>query len=162
MADSPETGAPAGQPDQDSRRPLDCTPQWRHLEHGADIGVQGRGPTLAQAFEQAAVALTAVVCDPHRVQALQRVPVQCEAPDPEILFYQWLNTVIFEMAIRKMLFRRYEVSIQDHRLEAALWGEPVDPARHRPAVEPKGATFTQLAVTRDAQGCWVAQCIIDV
>ena len=31
-----------------------------------------------------------------------------------------------------------------HRLQATLWGEPVDVARHAPACEPKGATYTAL------------------
>ena len=36
---------------------------WEHFSHDADIGVRGWGQTLAQAFEQAALALTAVVTD---------------------------------------------------------------------------------------------------
>ncbi len=38
--------------------------RWEHFEHGADIGVRGIGPTPASAFEQAALALTAVITDP--------------------------------------------------------------------------------------------------
>ena len=139
-----------------------CPTRWEHLEHGADIGVFGTGPTLEAAFEQAAVALTAIVCEPHRVRLRDRVAVHCEAPENELLFYEWLNTVIFEMATRKMLFGRYQVQIHQGRLSGTLLGEPVDPRRHQPAVEPKGATFTGLEVRQDARGCWRAQCIIDV
>lgn len=39
---------------------------WRHFPHGADVGVSGYGPSLAQAFEQAAVALIAVITEPGR------------------------------------------------------------------------------------------------
>lgn len=35
--------------------------RWEHFPHGADIGVRGFGPTMAAAFEQAALAMTAVV-----------------------------------------------------------------------------------------------------
>ena len=35
--------------------------RWEHFEHEADMGVRGFGPTLATAFEQAALAMTAVV-----------------------------------------------------------------------------------------------------
>jgi SHS2 domain-containing protein len=41
-------------------------------------------------------------------------------------------------------------------------GEPVDVARHTPAVEVKGATLTELAVRQEADGTWVAQCVLDV
>jgi len=38
----------------------------------------------------------------------------------------------------------------------------VDIARHRPAVEVKGATYTALRVAQEADGAWVAQCVVDV
>jgi len=41
-------------------------------------------------------------------------------------------------------------------------GEPVDVTRHRPAVEAKGATYTALSVAGNADGAWVAQCVVDV
>ena len=34
---------------------------WAHFPHDADVGVQGWGATVAEAFEQAAHALTAVI-----------------------------------------------------------------------------------------------------
>jgi tRNA nucleotidyltransferase (CCA-adding enzyme) len=136
--------------------------QWEHFEHEADIGVRGRGPTLAAAFEQAALALTAVVTDPAGVYAMEAVPIACAAPDDELLLADWLNALIYTMSTRKLLFGRYEVAIEDHRLRATAWGEPVDLVRHQPAVEIKGATYTQLAVRREADGSWIAQCVVDV
>jgi len=38
----------------------------------------------------------------------------------------------------------------------------VDVERHAPAVEVKGATMTELAVRRQADGRWYAQCVLDV
>ena len=68
--------------------------QWEHFDHGADIGVRGIGRTAAQAFEQAALALTAVVTDPANVQLHEVRRLECEAADLEALFYQWLNAVM--------------------------------------------------------------------
>lgn len=137
-------------------------PSWEHFEHGADIGVRGVGRTPAQAFEQAALALTAVIADPATVAAGTPVDIACEAPDTELLFADWLNALVYEMQVRRMLFGRFEVSIEGTRLAARAWGEPVDIARHRPAVEVKGATYTQLAVRRLDDGNWLAQCVVDV
>jgi protein archease len=61
-----------------------------------------------------------------------------------------------------MLFGRFAVTIDGTRLAATLWGEPVEPKRHRPACEPKGATYTALRVTQGADGLWSAACIVDV
>jgi SHS2 domain-containing protein len=135
---------------------------WEHLAHAADIGVRGRGPTLASAFEQAALALTAVVTDVSSVRPRFAVAIACEAPSAELLLVDWLNALIFEMATRRALFADFAVTIAGDRLEATARGEAVDVERHQPAVEVKGATYTGLRVEQDADGRWVAECIVDV
>ena len=82
---------------------------WEHFPHGADIGVRGIGTTRSQAFEQAARALTAVIADPAQVAGDTLVEIRCEAPDHELLFADWLNALILEMATRDMLFGRFAV-----------------------------------------------------
>jgi SHS2 domain-containing protein len=134
---------------------------WEHFPHLADIGVRGFGPTPAAAFEQAALAMTAALVDPAAVEQRARVAVSCRAPDDELLLAEWLNALIYEMAVRRMLFGRFKVTIRDHALEGEAWGEPIDPARHKPAAEAKGATLTALKVAREG-GRWVAQCVVDV
>jgi SHS2 domain-containing protein len=141
---------------------------WEHFHHVADVGVRGFGDTMAAAFEQAAMAMTAVVTEPGSVRAADWVEVACEAPNPEILLADWLNALVFEMATRHMLFSRFEVRIEGEarnenwRLTAKAWGEAVDVARHQPAAEVKGATLSELEVARGSDGRWHAQCIVDV
>ena len=135
---------------------------WEHLEHGADIGVRGYGASLADAFVQAALSMTSVVTDLDRIDLDECVEVECEAPDLEILLLDWLNEIVYQMATRNMLFGRFEARITDHCLQARLYGETADPAKHQPAVEIKGATFTELKVHQNAENEWVAQCVIDV
>jgi len=137
------------------------TARWEHFPHDADVGVRGFGATAAEAFEQAAQALTAVVTQ-TAVKPKIRVEVTCEAPDLELLFAEWLNAVIYEMAVRGMLFGRFAVRIEGTRLAGTLWGEPVDVERHAPACEPKGATYTALKVAADNNGVWSAACVVDV
>jgi SHS2 domain-containing protein len=61
-----------------------------------------------------------------------------------------------------MLFGLFDVSIEGDRLRATAWGEPVDVDRHRPAAEVKGASYCELAVSRETDGRWRAQCVVDV
>jgi SHS2 domain-containing protein len=140
---------------------LGAAARWEHFPHDADVGIRGVGPTPATAFEQAAEALTAVITH-AMVKPVSLVEVACEAPDLELLFVEWLNAIIYEMAVRKMLFGRFAVRIEDGRLRGTLWGEPVDVSRHAPACEPKGATYTALRVVQDPEGMWSAACIVDV
>lgn len=126
------------------------------------MGVRGVGLTPAEAFEQAALALTAVVTDPSTVISREVIEFTCEAPDQELLFVDWLNALVYEMATRHMLFGRFEVQIDGQKLRGKAWGEKVDIQRHQPAVEIKGATYTALSVSRDDAQRWVAQCVVDV
>ena len=136
--------------------------RWEHFPHGADVGVRGRGPTLESAFEQAALALTAVISDPARIESGTKIEIACEAPDPEILLTDWLNALVYEMATRNMLFGRFSVQIEGRELRGRAWGEAIDVERHEPAVEVKGATMTALKVIKDQPGHWLAQCVVDV
>lgn len=138
------------------------TGTWEHFSHGSDIGVRGFGRSVEEAFEQAALALTAVVADVSTVRQNETVEVLCDAPDVELLLVSWLNAIIYEMAVRGMLFGAFRVEMEGSALKGTLRGEKVDPPRHHVAVEAKGATVTALRVLREANGRWVAQCVVDV
>lgn len=135
---------------------------WEHFPHAADMGVRGVGRTRALAFEQAALALTSVISDVRQIAPREAITIVCQAPDDELLLVDWLNAIIYEMATHHMLFSRFMVQMDDHRLQARAWGEPLDVARHQPAVEVKGATYTALRVAQEPDGRWVAQCVVDV
>ena len=135
---------------------------WEHFPHQADIGIRGLGATKERAFEQAAVALTAVIADPDKVEPEQKVEIACQGPDDELLLVDWLNSLLYEMDTRRMLFSRFEVHIEQDRLNATAWGEEMDVSKHCPVVEVKAATYTALSVRQDENETWIAQCVVDV
>jgi SHS2 domain-containing protein len=143
-------------------RPMLSPLGWEHFSHGSDIGVRGFGKSVEEAFEQAAVALAAVVADVSAIRQSETIEVHCGASDLELLLMTWLNAVIYEMAVRTMLFSKFRVTLAGRSLVGTLFGETVDPERHHLAVEAKGATVTALKVDRDQNGQWLAQCVIDV
>jgi tRNA nucleotidyltransferase (CCA-adding enzyme) len=141
----------------------DSAEKFELFAHGSDVGVRGRGRTLEEAFEQAALALTSIVVDLSRVQPDDEVVLSCQAPDPELLLAAWLNAVVLEMSARRRVFCRFRVRVSGDRLYATARGEVLDPQRHRPGDEVKAATLTELAVRREeGSGLWVAQCVVDV
>jgi protein archease len=135
---------------------------YEYFPHDADMGVRGFGATKGEAYEESARALVASTVDLSEVSADEPVRVSLRAPDDEQLLVAWLDSVIYEMATRHMVFSRFEVRIEGARLEGTLWGERRDEGRHTAGVEVKGATFTELRVAVDEQGRWMAQCIVDV
>lgn len=138
------------------------TRRWEHFSHGSDIGLRGFGATPGEAFEMIALALTGVVTESELVRPSEDVQVECHAVDLEFLVYEWLNSIIFEMDHRKMLFSQFVIrELSDNKLKAVIRGETVDRERHHPAVGVKGATMTELKVFHhDSE--WTAQCVVDV
>jgi tRNA nucleotidyltransferase (CCA-adding enzyme) len=135
---------------------------WEHFPHQADMGIRGWGASKEEAFEQGAMAMTAVITDPAKVEPLSCITVQRNEADDELLFAEWINALVYEMATRKMLFSRFRVVLNGNSLVGEAWGEPVDIRKHQPAVEVKGATYTALHVEQESSGRWVAQCVVDV
>jgi tRNA nucleotidyltransferase (CCA-adding enzyme) len=133
-----------------------------HFPHDADIGVRGIGPTLGVAFEQAALAMMAVMTDPEQVERKETVQIECTAPNADLLLLDWLNAIVFEMATRSMIFGAFTVETDGRKLRGTAIGEPVCQERHAPAAEIKGATLTELTVAEDRPGEWRAQCVVDV
>ncbi len=135
---------------------------WEHYSHPADMGIRGVGPTIEAAFEQAGLALTAVITDLQTIELKEKIEINCEEQDNEILFVSWLNALLYEMATRKMLFSRFEIKINNDRLNAKAWGEKLNVKKHRPTVEVKAATYADLKVVKSQSDKWIAQCIVDV
>ena len=137
-------------------------PGWEHFGHEADIGVRGYGYTLSDAFNQAALALSSVITSLENIEPTTCLTVECEAPDYDVLLVDWLNELVYQMATQKMLFSKFDIEISDFHLKANICGELASQEKHQPAVEIKGATFTELKVYQESSGEWVAQCIVDV
>jgi SHS2 domain-containing protein len=139
---------------------------WEHFEHGADVGVRGRGDTPTRAFEEAARALFSLLsADLAAIRPSVEERVTCEAANLEELLVAFLNELLFLFDSRRVVFGRFEIAIEELpdrlRLTGVARGEPFDPKRHEFTVLPKGATFTALEVAQ-RDGEWVAQCVVDV
>jgi cytidylate kinase len=139
-----------------------AVPHWEHFLHQADIGIRGIGTTVAEAFAQAALAITAVITDPSSVTPKNSITITTSAEDLDTLLFDFLNLIIYEMDTRKMLFSQFDITVTGLRLKATLTGEPVSPSKHHPAVEVKAATYYELLVCHQPNGAWCAQCVVDV
>jgi len=136
--------------------------RWEHFHHGADWGVRGIGASKAEAFAGAALALTAVLIDPEALDADEATEIACEAPDDELLLVEWLGELVYQMDAAHRLFARFALVIEDHRLRAKAWFETMGLGKHELAVDVKGVTYTELKVSQDDRGDWIAQCVVDV
>jgi hypothetical protein len=77
-----------------------------YFEHGADIGVIGRGATVEEAFEQAAAAMFGVMIDRDTANPTTSVDVAFEEDDLELALVRWLNGLLAAARVEKLaLFR---------------------------------------------------------
>jgi SHS2 domain-containing protein len=134
---------------------------WEHYSHTADMGIRGFGDSIEEAFVNAAVALAAVNVDPEKIQQEVKIQITCHEVDTELLFIAWLSNILYEMSTRKMFFSKFQVTINDGELTGCAWGEKLDLKKHKPVVEIKGISYSDLKVTQE-NGKWIAQCIVDI
>lgn len=124
------------------------------------MGVIGRGPTAAQAFEAAARAMFAIMTDLDAVRPKLTVRLEFEEPDLEMALVTWLNRLLAAAREHGAVFGRFALQQHGSRWTAEACGEPWAPHLER-GVEVKGATLTMLSV-REQGGEWEARCVVDV
>ena len=143
------------------------TEKWELFSHKADMGIRGVGSTFEQAFEQGGLALTGVITNPSELTPSTPVDIFLTSPKMDILFYDWINELIFQMSLQHLIFGRYQVKIDRPEmgpltLRARAWGETIDPQTQQLAVQVKGATFTELKAQINTNGSYFVQCVVDV
>ncbi|MEK7755160.1 MAG: archease, partial [Acidobacteriota bacterium] len=126
-----------------------------YFEHGADMGVVGRGETMEQAFEHAAAAVFAMMTDLDQVVPRESVAVEFEEADPELALVTWLNLLLGQARSRALVFGRFHLRRDNARWTGTGEGEPWHSGLER-GIEVKGATLTGLAVT-ERDGIWEAR-----
>ncbi|SPE29324.1 conserved hypothetical protein [Burkholderiales bacterium] len=134
--------------------------QDRYFEHGADIGVIGRGPTVDAAFEAAAEATFAIQADLAQVHRIIIVPVQFEEGDLELALVRWLNSLLSAARCEGAILAKFWLRHEGTGWTGGASGEPWSNAHER-GTEVKGATLTALSVRR-VGSLWEARCVVDV
>jgi len=152
-----EASAPAGDPSRPSAG-------FELTEHTADVGLRVWGPSEPALFEQAALALASLLCDPAAVEPRESYSVIAEAPggSPDALLVAWLNELLYRMETDDIVLGRFTIAGLTHRYVAArAAGEPRDRRRHEPRLDVKAATYHGLSLRRGDQG-WEATVVLDV
>lgn len=123
--------------------------RYKFIEHTADVGVEGYGATLAQAFAGAACGLFAIISEPATVRETEAREIKLSEANLEDLLFEWLGRLIYLFDTEKLLFRRFEVVlVGEGGLEATCYGESYDPSRHHLKRGVKAVTYHQLRVDR--------------
>ncbi len=122
------------------------------LEHTADAGVLARGRTLAEAFAQTAVGMYSLMVALDQIRETEMCEVAIRGETAEDLLVAWLLELLFLTETQDLLFRRFDVEIDDGRVAARAYGEQIDPQRHELGAAIKGVTRHMLEVSSEDGG----------
>ncbi len=130
------------------------------FEHGADVGIFGRGPDPQSAFCAAAEAMFALMTDTAAVSPRESIAFEFEETDLEFAFVRWLNLLLSHAADKRFALGRFALERSGDRWKGRAWGEPWREGLER-GTGVKGATLTMLSV-KQHDGAWDARCVVDV
>jgi SHS2 domain-containing protein len=130
----------------------------------ADCAVEIEGRSLDDLFETAAAAIARLMVDPATLAITVERTINLEAPERDMLLYDWLSEMIFLKDRDSQIFPHARVRATGegpYRLTADVHGGTIDPEHTALGADAKAVTFHQFALER-ASGGWRARVVIDI
>ena len=128
--------------------------RFEFLEHTADAYVAAYGRNLIEAFENAAVAMFEVMTDVKKVSARIEATVEVVAEDEYALLYSWLEALLVKFETEQMLCSKFKIlklekTSKGFVLQAQVWGESFNPAKHSQKVGVKAVTYHRMEIIKE-------------
>lgn len=135
----------------------------------ADVGYRAYGNSLANAFENAAIAMFEVITDTSTVKPLIKKQIRLEAEDECAILYDWLSELLFLHDSEYLVFSKFDIKIDSkldgdierYILDASAFGEEFDPSKHERRSEVKAVTFHMMDIKIENLNI-ILQVILDI
>jgi len=127
---------------------------FEFLEHTADAYIAAYGKDLAEAFEEAALAMFDVMTDLEKVSPEVEDPVEVKAEDEYALLYSWLEALLVKFDTNRTLYARFKIlgleeNSSGFRLRARIFGEKFNPEKHSQRVGVKAVTYHRMEIIKE-------------
>jgi len=127
---------------------------FEFLEHTADAYIAAYGKDLAEAFEEAALAMFDVMTDLEKVSPEVEDPVEVKAEDEYALLYSWLEALLVKFDTSGTLYARFRIlgleeNSSGFRLRARIFGEKFNPEKHSQRVGVKAVTYHRMEIIKE-------------
>ena len=132
---------------------MDKTGRFEFMEHTADVYIAAHGANLAEAFENAALAMFEVMTDTAKVNANEENSLVVEAEDEYALLYSWLEALLVKFEVNGVLYSKFKISrleetSEGFRLAATVWGEKFNAEKHTQKVAVKAVTYHRMEIIK--------------
>lgn len=135
--------------------------KFKIIEHTADIGIIAFGKDLPQLFSNAAFGMFSLITDLNKITQKDKLEISTLAKDREELMIYWLNDLLWNYSVNKIIPSEFEIlKMDDCNLDARVIGEKYDEKKHNIEMEVKAATYHQLKIEKKTN--WQVQIIFDV
>lgn len=140
-------------------------PSYKFLEHTADVLFQARAESLAELFNQCALALEDTQVNIEKIKARKKLKLRVEGKSMESLLFEFLNELIFYKDAELLIFNKFAISIEEkgekYILDCTAQGEKLDHLKHEPKVDVKAITMHLFEVKKIKDG-WQARVLLDI
>ncbi len=143
--------------------------RFKVIEHTADVGIVAYGKNLKELFSNTAYGMFNIIADINKItrDKLQIVNLKVEADNLEELMVAWLNDLLYQYNIKRVIFSRFKIEkLNEKMLLANIWGEELDLNKYEIKAEVKAATYHQLKIERrilkNKKIQWQTEVIFDV
>ncbi len=131
------------------------------IEVEADIGFEVWSEDLNNLFEEAALSMYEIMVDIDKVEPKEERYIKIEAEEMDLLMHDWLSELLYITDVKGIVFSKFNVIINNFKLEGKAFGEPVNRKKHNPKTEIKAVTYHRLKVSKE-NGIWRATVILDI
>jgi SHS2 domain-containing protein len=128
--------------------------KFEFLEHTADVYIRANGKTMAEAYENAALAMFEVITDTDKVGQVHAETVEVEAEDQYALLYSWLEALLVKSETEGMLYSKFQIidweeTDENFRIRAKIFGEKFDAQKHTQKVAVKAVTYHRMEIINE-------------
>ena len=123
---------------------------YKLLEHATDAFIEVTATNLKEAFIQAGNSVVETTIDRSSVKENQQKKISVTGKELRYLLFDWLEEVIYQLITEGFAIHRFELDIQkntEYKLDATVFGEPIDLQKHNFKVEIKAPTFHLMEIT---------------
>lgn len=126
---------------------------YTFLDHTADAYIAAYGQNLAEAFENAALAMFSIITDIEKVEAEIEEHLEVEAEDEYSLLYNWLEALLVKFEIEGIFYSKFKISnINETKsiisLSAKIWGDRINFEKHTQKTGVKAVTYHLMKIIK--------------
>jgi len=136
-------------------------------EHTADVKARAYGPSLEEAFAQAAYALMATISpDLTKISKVREKSFTIEAEDKEALLFDFLSELLYIFDVDHLIFGEINIdyikkSENGFKLLTVLKGEKFNKEKHEIGTEVKAITYSYMKIEK-IEGIWEIEIVFDI